>query len=336
MRGASLPALVLMLVVTVAAGSKVNAARAQVSGADPSVQRLAARLDQMLAGHFPLSEVRVEVVGSGLPAWHSLTVFGRGIGIWNGERQFTLPEKQVRALLELFKTHEFSLMPERFGGMPARGDVPGPSAVEAIRAVTLTLGDLSKQVVQINRGEQSARFEDLIRRLYTACQGPASQGVAASDLADGLSKLAAGQLEPETFVLGLHCPQMRGVAGAEGEGWQIVVRGRDLEARSHSLQTGHSQPARLSLGENELARLIGVLIQEDVARMPGNLPLEGYTDFRLSVLNQERSVQARLFAGRPSEEGLRARDAFLRVRQAALELYRRAMTMRKKGGKASP
>lgn len=325
MRGASLPSLVSVLVVTVAAGSSANAAHAQGSVADPGPLKLATRLDQALAGRFPLAEVRIEVLGSGLPAWHSLTVFGRGIGIWNDERQFTLPEKEVRAALKLFKTYEFSRMPERFGGAP-RGDVPGPSAVEAIRTVTLTLGDLSKQVVQVNRGEQSGPLKDLIRGLFKSCERPASGGVAASDLTDGLSKLAGGKLAPETFLLGVYCPQMRGVAGAEGEGWQIVVRGRDLEARSHTLKTGHSRPARAKLGEDELARLLGVLIQENVAAMPGNLPLEGYTDLRVSVLNQERGVQARLFASPPSEAGLQARDAFLRVREAALGLYQQAMS----------
>lgn len=336
MRGASGPAVLSTLLAAFAVAGSAGGSPAQASlPADPRAQQLSERLDQALAGRFPLSEARMEVMGSGRPEWRSLVVFGRGVGIWNGERQFALSKKQVRALLSLLKAGDFCRMPERLGGAPGPVRQPGPAAVEVTRAVTLGLGDLSRQVAQLNRGEQSAAFEDLVGRLYASCQRSAGQGVTATDLADGLAKLAAGRLAPETFVLSVSSPQVSGVAETE-PGWQVVVQGRQLEARRHSLQAGYSAPARLDLGDEDLARLIRLLIQEDVARMPANLPLQGYTDLRISVLGHALNVQARQFAGPPSEAGLRAREAFQRVRQAALDLYQRATADPGTGRQARP
>ncbi len=325
MRGASGPAVLSAVLAALVAVSPAVAAPAQVLPAsDPRAQQLSERLDQALAGRFPLSEARLEVMGSGRPDWRSLVVFGRGVGIWNAERQFALSKKQVRALLGLLRDGGFCRMPERLGGAPGPASQPGPAAVEVTRAVTLGLGDLSRQVAQLNRGEQSAAFADLVGRIYKSCLEPAGRGLAADDLADGLAKLTSERLAPETFALAFSSPQVRGEAETE-PGWQVVVRGRQLEARHHALETGYSEPARLVLGRDEFAALVRVLVQADVAHMPVNLPLAGYADFRTAVLGHERNVQARQFAGPASEAGLRAREAFQRVRQAAFALYQRAM-----------
>lgn len=332
MRGASGPAVLSIVLAALAVVLPAGAAPAQVPpSSDARAQQLTERLDQALAGRFPLSEARLEVMGSGRADWRSLVVFGRGVGIWNAERQFALSKKQVRALLALLRDGGFCRMPERLGGAPGPGSQPGPAAVEVTRAVTLGLGDVSRQVVQIHRGEQSAAFEALVGRLYTSCQGPAGQGVAANDLADGLSKLARGRLAPETFALAVSSPQVRGEAEAE-PGWQVVVRGRQLEARRHTLQAGYSEPARLTLGRDDFDALVRVLLQADVAHMPVNLPLAGYADLRAAVLGHEQNVQARQFAAPPSEAGLRAREAFQRVRQAAFALFQRAMARPAAGG----
>jgi hypothetical protein len=67
------------------------------------------------------------------------------------------------------------------------------------------------------------------------------------------------------------------------------------------------------------------LADADVERLPANIFADPYTDLRVRVLNYEKVIQARPFAGGPSATSAAHRDAFARIVTALRTLHERAI-----------
>lgn len=247
--------------------------------------------------------------------WTSVEVFGNGVAIWNGSSQFQLTPAEIRACLEAFREVGFAGMTEQLGLEEA------DSVLQVVCRVRLELDGVSKEVVQLQRGEQSAELRKLAERLLEISEEPARGGVTAADLDDGLAKIAAGELAAETLELMLH----RKPADPEAEGWLLRVEGLTASTRELRRGEGYDDPIVLELRPEELAELAGFLAEQKVGELPDNLYAEHYTDLVARVLSRRRSIQARQFAGLTPERHGELQKRFDRLFEELSELHRRVL-----------
>jgi hypothetical protein len=263
--------------------------------------------------------------------FRSLQVFGPDLGIWNDERQFNLDAERVRALLAALRAADFPGLADSYGGAPSPPKPePAPGAAdddgEAMATVLtcridLGLGGHEKQVVQLARGEQSPVLKQLALDLLAVGEEAARAGVGAASLRDGLEKIARGELAPETWRIVLHSkPEEVGGSG-ETPGFLLTVAGPRASTREYDPATGYADPVVLELAPDEVAALARELAAHDPGPWPVNLWAPDYVDLSVEVLNHERAVQARRFAGlAPDARGQAQRD-FEAVREALERLH---------------
>ena len=328
MRRTSLVVVSAVLVAALFPSMKVLAADSE-SPEKARNARLCKRLDEARDGKPALAEVRLEVVGTGSTGGRSLVLFGDGVGIWNGERQFRIDSKAVLGLLKLIDKAGFCMWPERASQI-GKGNQPevDPDALRVNRAISLTIGDVSKTVTQIARSPESAAFTALVTRILDACEKDGQRGIGAENLQDGLAKLRDGTLAPEVLQVTLNCPQQ---AATDPEGWLLRLRGAEVEVQRNTKAAGYADRKRMRLSDQEVRDLARLLFAADLAGLPGNIVAPGYTDLRVSVLNQTKAIQARAFAGASPTARPNAQEAFSKVRDVLHALYGRVVREGKAG-----
>ena len=247
-------------------------------------------MQELIAGKRGLEDVRLDVTWGGRG---SVTIYGAGIGVWNRSRQFTLQNAELLALLKALDEGGFVNLKPSYGGQtrPLRGPVRGVPEL-LVGSVTLRAGDVTHASMQRGGGEQSKELAALAKRILDACEDTALEGVMADSLADGLGKLAAGKLHPLTMSLLMQRIENE---GRGPNGWILRVNGRQAEVQVRSA-AGISSPIRLELTDMQLDGLVTLLADQSAAELPINLYAADYTDFRVSVLQTEKSIQARKFA----------------------------------------
>lgn len=246
----------------------------------------------------------------------SAEVFGNGVGIWDFRRQFTLNQAEISSLLETLNEADFAGLADVSGGRKKpdpRQQSEKPEAVRSLQVicrVELSLSGLTKQAVQLAKGEQSAELRELADALLEICEGPGGAGTAAGDLTEGLEKLSTGDLAPETFqVLLLRRPE-KGASEPVGDGFLLRLSGsRAISSLASAPAAGPQDSVSLTLAAAEVADLAGELTRLHLAEMPLNLFAQDYTDLSVEVLDHKKSVQARQFAGMtPVTHGDRQND----------------------------
>lgn len=240
-------------------------------------------------------------------------VFENGVAIWNDERQLTLSREEVRSLLLAFREAGFAGLRPSYGGKTD----PAPSEKQPPRLtcrVALSLDGARRQVVQLQGGRQSDELRGLADRILDACRGKAVAGIGAADLEDGLAKVASGALAPEVLqVLVSRRPEPRpGTDGARG--WVLRVEGRIASLEGESVRG--PEPAEVRLDDGDLTSLARLALEGGVAELPINLYAEEYTDLVVKVLDREKRVQARRFAGMTRTTHGEAQGRFDRILEA--------------------
>ena len=242
--------------------------------------------------------------------FRTVDLFGRGVGLWDGRRQFTVPSEVIETVLDAVRRSGFAGLEEVYGGKlddPARPPAEPPGAAAALRllcGVTVSLGDVSKRVVQLDKGERSSELAALAAKIFDLLRQLAASGIEAADLGDGLRKVAAGELEPETFRLVFHRQPRQA-----GDGFLLRLEGRAATSQGFTAGRGYGPPHRLALDEERFRELAAELAALDLDRLPGNLYAADYTDFSLEVLGRGSAVLAQRFAGmEPDGAGERQRD----------------------------
>jgi hypothetical protein len=250
-------------------------------------------------------------------------VFGNGIGIWNDERQFRLDLDQIGSLLRALQSAGFPGMEDTYGGAPRPARPPGGAMVTiAICRIELSLGGYDKRAVQLVRGEQSPALKALADDLLRICQAPARLGLTAASLRDGLEKVSRGELAPETLRIVAHRKPER---KDDPPGFLLRVARNRATTRAYEPARGYRDPVVLQMHAPELRALARELAARDPATWPSNLYAVDYTDLSIRVLNHEKAIQARRFAGlAPSAHG-RQQEAFEEVFQMLQGLHRKAL-----------
>ncbi len=316
----------LLVVGAVLAAALVPAARAlAASGTSPEQQRnaqLCKRLDEARKGKPALAEVRLEVMGVGSNGPRSLVLFGNGVGTWNGERQFRVDVKVVRGMLTSIDKAGFCAWPDKASriGKEKEPEVE-PDALRMDRAISLTIGDVSKAVTHILDSPESAAFVTLVAHLLDTCEPAGQRGIAAESLQDGLTKLRDGGLAPEVLAVTLNAPQQ---TAADPEGWLLRVRGGAVEAERNTKAAGYTDRRRMRLPDQAVRDLAKLFLDANLTGLPGNIVGTGYTDLRVSVLNRTQAIQVRAFAGAPTTTRPDAQEAFSKLRQALYAIYQQA------------
>ena len=252
-------------------------------GRESRDEELEAALRRALEGSFRSLEIQAECLTEA--GFHSVSLSGEGILVWNRTTQSVVPEGAVRAQLESFRDLRFTALQDRYGGKGDPGGVAQPPRI--LCRVRLDIDGIEKEVLQFQGGRQSEELRRLAERTFDLARPYGEKGVEARDLADGLSKISTGELRPEALVVTVQRRQ-------GSEGWLLRIEG--LTARLQPLPYGGpEEPLSLKLEASELRELSRRLAEHRVSELPGNLYAEQYTDVAVSVLGREKRVQARAF-----------------------------------------
>jgi hypothetical protein len=232
------------------------------------------------------SDLRLFVERSIPGANQSATVYADGVVVWNREREVRIQTEDVARLLRLFRDAGFDAMPDQGFGTGKKW---------LLRRASLRRDGRTKQVVQLVGGQQSVELERLVDTVVAAVEPKPGTGVAAASLADGLRKLSGGELAPQCLgIVAFRKPEL-GRSGPS-EGWLLQLQEGTATASAFSAG-GFVDPRALSLDRARLTRLVEALLAAEVESLPGNLYAPDYRELTLSVLNREKNLTARAFAG---------------------------------------
>ncbi len=248
-------------------------------------------------------------------------IYGRGVGIWNRRTQFSLDAGQVGEVVDLLLEAEFASLPERLAPQAPDG---GRKPVRLIRAITVHVGGEEKTVVQDNKTAISKPLKQLTDRLVALCREPASKGIGAANLEDGLRKLADGTLAREALQVSANAPQIRSLDTQPGKGWLLSIRHGILKFQSHDLASGYRTLLERPLTDNEASQLARALLEANTAEMPRNINTSGHTQLTVAVLQHDIRCVARSFATSEDAEAERAAERFDKVREDLLEFSKKA------------
>jgi hypothetical protein len=106
--------------------------------------------------------------------------------------------------------------------------------------------------------------------------------------------------------------------------WILRLEGRSATARRILGGKKPEATRRLVLSESDFRELVNLLAAEPVESLPTNLYAPAYTDLRITVLSQSRSVMARRFLHMTPETHGEKQKAFDRIFEALRKVEERA------------
>jgi len=292
-----------------------------------------AALERRIQGAAPLDDVKIDTQWRRKTGMVSARIYGDGVGIWNDTTQFRLSREQILGLLRAFEQARFGAMPKQYGSDEEGEDEDEdkdkdrekPKEKTYFQAIVgLRLGTQHKRVAQSMTGEQSKVFLKLAQTIITVSEKAAKTGIGSTSLGDGLGKLAAGKLAPESLQLLVRRKADRPGPGAEDGTWTLRLDGRNAEDAT-PLDAGTTTRRLLVLSDGELRKLAAVLAENDPSGMPRNLYSPQYLTLDVRVLKYSRDISARRYAGTTAETHGAQQAAFDRIYAALLALHQRVV-----------
>ena len=211
-------------------------------------------------------------------------VFGDGVAFWNDESQVRLRAEDVTRLLAAFEKARFGEMPGFFG-----------EGEEHLRCrVGLRSDGAAKEVAQLVDGEEAPALTRLANVILDLVAGHAASGVEPTGLADGLRRVATGELARQAFHLQVQRKPRN--PRSDAVGYLLSVDEGVATLRSYSRQR-YGEPRTLRLGPERFTALVAGLARHDPASIPINVHGPEYLEVRLDVLKWRRSLLAMPFAG---------------------------------------
>jgi hypothetical protein len=246
----------------------------------------------LAGGRLQLDDVRLETQCLDDGRFVHASAYGNGVAIWNDERQSALAREQVMILVKAFEREGFARMPESFGGDERN---PARMAVKMTCHVHFSGAGARKDVIQLDKGEQSPALKRLARSILDTARVATQNARPIDSLEEGLAAVAAGGVAVETLRIRMRV----GMSGGKADPRGLVLRidGRDLEIEPDA---GAKTTRRLEAPEvRDVAR---VLAENGFAALPINLARTGFVDVSVAILGKEHAVQARRFAETPEPD----------------------------------
>lgn len=247
----------------------------------------------------------------------SLLVFGDGVAVLNGVRQFRVPDNSVVALVELLITRGVASWPEE-------SSVPEGNALEIHRRLLISIGEASHRVIERNKRPARPSLQRLLQDVAELVRPFSAAGVEVTSLAEGLRMVADGTLAPHVLTVNALAPGTPGAEEGALGGWQLTLYRNLLGVSSYSLKDGVRPLSRRPLPAAEVAALAQTLAEGDAALFPAQVHVErGHFQLVVELLGRRMSVQARQFAGQGAAAGAEARGKLEALRGQLYELFAR-------------
>lgn len=209
-----------------------------------------------------------------------LVIYGNGIAVWDGRAVFRLDRAKVEQVLGVFRELEFETIPEA-----------SPRGKRLRRRAGIRSDSYSREATQTWEAPENEALKGLVDRIFAIAGDPAEQEASrAASLADGLEKVARGELPVEVFRLVFH------FKGADGDGTLFrVEHGAASSVRYVRGKLG--TPANMDVSDQAIRDLARRLAGFHPEQLPVNLYAPDYTEMVIEVLGHDKKVVARQFAG---------------------------------------
>ncbi len=313
-----------MRLLTIVAGAAIAWSAA---GASEPPAPITSALRNRIAGKVSVDDVRIDAYWSRAGKATSARIFGDGVGIWQRQLQFQISKSQVLALLKAIAEADFGAMPDHFGESEEGEEHEGPRLKGRL---TVLAGTASKTVIQLVDGDQSKEFDLLVNRILDACAEPATRGVGATSMEEGLGLLAAGKLSPHVLETSVQRPPDPKATETPDTGWTLRTSG--LRATAEPTRAGKAPaPAReLTLSTQDFRALANALSDADPASLPQSLYAPRYTDLTVELFSYHRTIAGRRFLGMTPETHGEKQKAFDRLIETYRALHERIETTGKR------
>ena len=251
--------------------------------------------------------------------WQELWIFGNGVAIWNQDTQKTLEPDQIRQVLSALHAGGFATMAETYGGKHTTGP-PTQAGVSVRCSLNLELEGREHRTAQLVEGYQHEPLQTLADKIYAIAQDP-SPGVQAQNLADGLAKIARGDLALEALTFIAHRKPELGTAG---DGWLLQLVKGGLTVRPYRSDSGYGDTIHPEITPERVRELARRLHENGIGQLPINLWSSDYREIKVRVLKHETSAVARPFGGltEPVPENAAAQERFEGLFETIEELRR--------------
>jgi hypothetical protein len=279
-------------------------------------------LGQAIRGKAPLGDVRIDLVWKSQP--HQ--IYGDGVGIWNHTVQYPVTRSEIMELLKAISREHFGSLPDTFGEADddeaeKKGHIER-SAVEG--RLSVSIGPRTKAVTQFWNGEQSKAFEKLALQILKVSEAGSKTGVHVASVQEGLQMIAAGKLAPQALEIVVQRKVDRPATGGDREGWTLFLTGRRANVATLP-KGGPPENSRMwYLPAKDFEKLVASLAADQPAALPQSLWAPQYTDFRIRILNNNRYVNARPFAGMTPTTNGPEQEKFNRIYEQFHAVYLRA------------
>jgi len=243
-------------------------------------------------------------------------LYGDGVGIWDRQVQFRLSRAEVTSLLQ-------ALVRDRFGSLP--DTVGGDEKTKKKRQkgqVKVSIGTVTKTVVQLEGGNQSQELQSIAEQFLRASATASAAGVRVSSFADGFDKLAAGKLAAQALEIILERKTLSPRDQTQDR-WVLRVDGRRASVRSMRGAEVQGTPRDLTLSKADFEALLRLLRDANLSTLPRKLYAAQNTDVRIEVLNQICVVQAGPFPGVTPRTHGAMQESFDRISASLLNLQAR-------------
>jgi hypothetical protein len=267
----------------------------------------------------PLEEVRITAERSTDDRKDQhVVIYGNGTALWNNSVQFRVDAATIRQMLASFDAAAFETIPPRSpkGKLLRRRAAIRAGAYEheawdtweqelarQNERETIRRSNERKGIVDPELEKEPA-LTTLVDSIITRVLPLVETGAGAESLADGLKKIASGQLAPEALTLTMLVKPEPGRGETSG-GFLLKIDGGSANwSDFQGEQGGFTDARKIKLSAARLREIAARLATFDPGSMPINLYSPKYEEVTLSVLNRQQSIVARQFAGMtPTKHG---------------------------------
>jgi hypothetical protein len=231
----------------------------------------------------------LEVFCTNNQARRALYIFPDGVAVWNHSLQLRLPQALRAGMLDLLLTHDFPSFLPRYGETEESDRMD-----EAFRVscrVSLTVEGLTKVSEQFYDGPQEKRLLELAKALLDRVQPLEIRGTGAADLADGLAKLASGELDPK--LLNLRYVTLP--ASKDQPGNIFRINATRISRQRYTPGENIGAVEWTSLSSCDYQKLMRAIEAADIPVMPVNLWSNDHIELEVQVLDHRKSIVAQPF-----------------------------------------